>query len=152
MVHKEKEGLTILAIEGEGVPWYYDIMKFLELGIYPDGAEKQERRPIRIRTMLYILCRGQFYRRSYDGIHLYYLKKEEAKRIMEEVHQGICGPHMRMLAKKILRIGYYWNTMETDCVDFVKSFHDYQTHANLNHVPPNKLYSMMLHGLSLCGA
>ena len=44
-----------------------------------------------------------------------------------------------MLAKKILRIGYYWNMMETDCVEFVKSYH---THANLNHVPPSELYSM----------
>ena len=75
-------------------------------------------------------------------IHLYCLKKEEAKRIMEEVHQGICGPQIRMLAKKILRMGYYWNRMETDCVYFAKSCHDYQTHANLNHVLPNKLYSM----------
>ena len=63
---------------------------------------------------------------------------------MEEVHQGISGPHMnrRMLAKKILRIGYYWNTMETDCVDFMKSCHDCQTHANLNHVPCSELFSM----------
>ena len=48
----------------------------------------------------------------------------------------------RMLAKKILRIGYYWSTMETNYVDFVKSCHDYQTHANLNHVPPSELYNM----------
>ena len=63
---------------------------------------------------------------------------------MEEVHQGVCGTHMngRMLAKKILRIGYYWNTMETDCVDYVKSCHDCQTRANLNHVLPIELYSM----------
>ena len=47
-----------------------------------------------------------------------------------------------MLAKTILRMGYYWNTIETDCVDFVKSFHDCQTHANLNHMPPSKLYNM----------
>ena len=32
----------------------------------------------------------------------------------------------RMLAKKILKMGYYWNTMETDCEDFVKSCHDYK--------------------------
>ena len=63
---------------------------------------------------------------------------------MEEVHQGIYGPHLngRMLAKKILKMGYYWNTMETDCVDYVKSSHDCQTHANLNHVPPSELYNM----------
>ena len=41
--------------------------------------------------------------------HLRYLKKDEAERIMEKVHQGICDPHMngKMLAKKILRVGYY---------------------------------------------
>ena len=32
--------------------------------------------------------------------------------------------------------------METNCVDFVKSCHDYQTHANLNRMPPSELYSM----------
>ena len=92
----------------------------------------------------YILCRGQLYRRSYDDIYLRCLKKEEAEKVMEEVHQGICGPNMngRILAKKILRMEYYLNTMETDCVDYVKSFHDCQTHANLNHVPPNEFYSM----------
>ena len=63
---------------------------------------------------------------------------------MEEVHQGIYDPYMkrRILAKKILRMRYYWNTIETNCVDFVKSYHDCQTHANLNHVSPSELYSM----------
>ena len=32
--------------------------------------------------------------------------------------------------------------METDCVDFVKSCHDCQTHANLNHVLLSELYNM----------
>ena len=32
--------------------------------------------------------------------------------------------------------------METDNVDFVKSYHDCQTHANLNHEPPSELYNM----------
>ena len=77
-------------------------------------------------------------------MHLRCLKKEEVERVKEEVHQGICGPYMnrRMLAKKILRMGYYWNTMEFNCIDFVKSCHDCQTHANLNHVPPSELYNM----------
>ena len=42
LVHKEKGDLSTLAIEEDGVPWYYDIMKFLELGIYPNGASKKE--------------------------------------------------------------------------------------------------------------
>ena len=63
---------------------------------------------------------------------------------MEEVHQGICGPCMNriMLAKKILRMGYYWNTLETDCVDYMKKLLDCHTNANLNQAPPSELYSM----------
>ena len=98
-----------MAIEDEGVPWYCDIMKFLELGVYLDGADKRERCSFRMMEMQYILCGGQLHKRSYDGIHLRCLKKEEVERVMEEAHQGICGPYMngRLLAKKILRIRYY---------------------------------------------
>ena len=145
LVHNGKTESLILAIEEEGVPWYYDILKFLELGVYPDDTNKREHHSIRMIAMQYILCGGQLYRRSYDGIHLCCLKKNVAERVMEEVHQGICGPHMngRMLAKKILTMGYYWNSTEIDCVDFMKSCHDCQTHVNLNHVPPSKPYNMI---------
>ena len=143
-VHKGKTEASVMTIEEEEVLWYYDIMKFLELGAYPDGADKRKHHSIRMMAIQYILYGGQLYRRSYDGICLHCLKKEAAKKVMEKIHQEICGPHMneRMLAKKILRMGYYWNTIEIDCVDYVKSWHDCQTHANLNHVQPSELYSM----------
>ncbi|XP_030968292.1 uncharacterized protein LOC115988818 [Quercus lobata] len=51
MVHKEKTEALVLAIEEEGVPWYYDIMKFLELGLYLDGADKRDYHSIRIMAM-----------------------------------------------------------------------------------------------------
>ena len=40
---------------------------------------------------------------------------------MRKVHVRVCGLHMggHMLAKKIMRIGYFWLTMETDCCQFV---------------------------------
>ena len=126
-VHKRKTKAPVMTMEEEEVLWYYDIMKFLELGAYLNGANKREHHSIRMMETQYILCGGRLYGRSYDGIHLRCLKNEEAERVMEEVHQGICGPHMngRMLVKKILRIAYYWNTMETDCVDYVKSCYDW---------------------------
>ena len=76
MLHKEKAEASVLVIEEEGVLWYYDTMKFLELGVYLDGVNKRERCSIRMMAMQYILCGGQLYRRSYDGIHLCCLKKE----------------------------------------------------------------------------
>ena len=93
-VHKRKTKASVMTVEEEEVLWCYDIMKFLELGEYPDGVGKREHCSIRMMGTLYILCGGQLYRRSYDGIHLCCLKKEEAKRVVEEVHQGICGLHM----------------------------------------------------------
>ena len=58
MVHKERVEASILVIEEEGVTWYYDIMKFLEFGVYLDGADKRECRLIRMMAMTYILCGG----------------------------------------------------------------------------------------------
>ena len=143
-VHKRKTKASVMTLKEEEVSWYYDIRKFLELEEYPNGADKREHCSIRMMAPQYILYGGQLYRRSYDGVHLRYLKREEIENVLEEVHQGIYGPHMngRMLAKNILRIRYYRNTMKTDCVDHVKSCHDCQTHANLNYVPPSELYSM----------
>ena len=47
--------LVVLAIEEEGVPWFYDIIKVLELGIYLDGIDKKKRHPVRMMVMQYIL-------------------------------------------------------------------------------------------------
>ena len=87
LVQKGRTKSSVMAIEEEEVPWYYDNMKFLELGVSLDSANKRERHLIRMMAMQYILCGGQIYRKSYNGIHLNCLKKEEAKRVMEEVHQ-----------------------------------------------------------------
>ncbi|XP_055803485.1 uncharacterized protein LOC129872553 [Solanum dulcamara] len=49
-----------------------------------------------------------------DGRPWYY----DIKRLIEEIHAGTCGPHMNgfTLAKKILRAGYFWMTMERDSI------------------------------------
>ena len=72
------------------------------------------------------------------------LDAEEAEKIMNEVHAGVCGPHMNgyVLAKKILRAGYYWLTMERDCFHFVKKCHQCQIHGDLIHSPHSELHPM----------
>ncbi|XP_047270437.1 uncharacterized protein LOC124899570 [Capsicum annuum] len=47
-----------------------------------------------------------------------------------------------VLAKKILRAGYYWLTMEQDCFCFVHKCHQCQIHGDLIHSPPSELYPM----------
>ena len=47
-----------------------------------------------------------------------------------------------VLAKKILRVGYYWLTMEKDCFHFVKKCHQCQIHGDLIHSPHSELHPM----------
>ncbi|KAL5559804.1 hypothetical protein UlMin_036015 [Ulmus minor] len=50
------------------------------------------------------------------------LDEDRGKFTLEEVHTGVCGNHSsgRTLAHRILRQGYYWPTIQTDSLDFVR--------------------------------
>ena len=47
-----------------------------------------------------------------------------------------------MLARKIMRTGYFWLTMETDCCQFVQRCPECQIHGDLIHVPPSELHAL----------
>ena len=84
------------------------------------------------------------YRRSSDGMLLLCLDHASADRVMREVHARVCGPHMggHMLAHKIMRIDYFWLTMEIDCCQFVQRCPKCQIHGDLIHVPPSELHAL----------
>ncbi|MBY3556044.1 ribonuclease HI family protein, partial [Modestobacter lapidis] len=118
-------------------PWYHDIWIYLKEGEYPEGASHNDRRTLRRLASHYIICGNRLYRRSYEGIHLLCVNEIEAEKIIQEVHEGVGGPHMNgfMLAKKIMRLGYYWSTMERDCQLHVKKCHNCQIFAQKKHQP-----------------
>ncbi|KAH7838736.1 hypothetical protein Vadar_030466 [Vaccinium darrowii] len=128
----------------DGLPWYHDIWNLVEKGEYPERANKKDRIALQRLASQYIICGGRLYKRSYCGMHKLCIHGDDTKRVMEEIHEGICGPHMSglMMAKKILRQGYFWLTLETDCVQYVRRCHKCQVHANLMHVPPSELHTM----------
>ncbi|KAL9230654.1 hypothetical protein vseg_005978 [Gypsophila vaccaria] len=68
----------------------------------------------------------------------------KGQKIIAQVHDGECGPHMnaRALCKQILRLGWYWTSMEADCIKYVKHCHHCQIFGNVQHVPPSPLYSL----------
>ena len=90
-----------------------------------------------------MICGDTLYRRSSDGMLLLCLDHTSADRMMREIHAGVCGPHMggHMLARKIMRTGYFWLTMEIDCCQFVQRCSECQMHGDLIHVPPSELHA-----------
>ena len=47
-----------------------------------------------------------------------------------------------MLARKIMRIDYFWLTMEIDCCQFVQRCPECQIHGDRIHVLPSKLHAL----------
>nr|KYP72260.1 Gypsy retrotransposon integrase-like protein 1 [Cajanus cajan] len=68
--------------------------------------------------------------------------RTEADYVMQEVHEGICGMHSgaRTTVSKLLRAGYYWLTMNTDCSTFVKKCQSCQKYDNLIHQLAEQLH------------
>ncbi|XP_065630412.1 uncharacterized protein LOC136067902 [Quercus suber] len=64
--------------------------------------------------------------------------EEEAKYILEETHEGVCGDHVgpKSLVRKIIRTGYFWPTMQTDATEFINKC---QQFGNVQRLPAEKL-------------
>ena len=65
------------------------------------------------------------------------MDKREAKKILEDIHEGVFSTHSsgHTMANKILRAGYYWSTMETDCHRHSGTCHKCEIYADKVHVP-----------------
>ena len=113
------------------LPWYHDIYQFLSCGVYQLATR-------------FVIYGDALYKRSPDGLLLLCLDCASANRVMREVHAGVCGPHMggHMLARKIMRTGYFWLTMETNCCQLVQRCLECQMHGDLIHVPPSELHAL----------
>ena len=66
----------------------------------------------------------QLYYKTLDGVLLKYLNQEEARVLMGEVHEGICGAHQSAYKMKwvIRRYGYFWSTILEDCFEYYKGW------------------------------
>ncbi|RDX73679.1 Gypsy retrotransposon integrase-like protein 1, partial [Mucuna pruriens] len=130
--------------EADGKPWYHDIKGYLEKGAYPLKATKNDKRMLRRLAIGFFLSSATLYKRNANWALLHCVDKQEAKEIMEEIHEGTFGTHTNghSLARKILKAGYYWTKMESDCCQHVKRCMKCQVYANNIHVAPSDLHNL----------
>ncbi|XP_070005566.1 uncharacterized protein [Nicotiana sylvestris] len=107
---------NVVEEEPDGEPWFHDIREYIRMRVYPVQATGDQKRTIRHLASGFFLSGGILYKRTLDLGLLRCIDAKKATTIMNEVHSGVCGPYMSgyVLAKKILRAGYYWLTMERD--------------------------------------
>ena len=124
--------------ERDGKPWYFDIKRYVESKEYPPEASDNDKRTLRRLAAGFFLSRSILYKRNHDMVLLRCVNAKEAKSMLGEVHEGSFGTHTNehAMARKILRAGYYWLTMESDCCLHVRKCHKCQTFAeNVNASP-----------------
>jgi len=75
---------------------------------------------LRYKALKFVLFDDQLYHRRVDGVLLKCLNQEEAKVLMGEIHEGVCGAHQSVHKMKwmIRRAGYFWPTMLEDCFKY----------------------------------
>jgi len=124
--------------ESDDKPWYFDIKHYLETREYPEWATKNDKRALRRLDASFILNRDVLYKRNHNMVILKCVDAKEAEVILKDVHEGTFGTHMNghSMARKILRAGYFWLTMENDCCRHVRKCEKWQVYAdNINMAP-----------------
>ncbi|XP_070039295.1 uncharacterized protein [Nicotiana tomentosiformis] len=81
-------------MEPDGEPWYHDIKRFLKTKEYPEQASGYQKRTIRRLASSFFLSGEILYKRTPDLNLLRCVDSREVDRIMNEMHTGVCGPHM----------------------------------------------------------
>ncbi|XP_070015101.1 uncharacterized protein [Nicotiana sylvestris] len=127
-VHDQHAYCNVVEEEIDGESWFHDINEYIRSRVYPINATGDQKRTIRHLASGFFFSGGILYKRTPDLGLPRCIDAKEASTIMAEVHSGVCRPHMNgyVLAKKILRAGYYWLPMERDCISFVRKCHQCQ--------------------------
>ncbi|XP_017637740.1 uncharacterized protein LOC108479566 [Gossypium arboreum] len=102
--------------------WYQDILRYVRNRKYPEKATENDKRTLRRLACKDVLDGDIIYKRRKDQVLLRCVDAVEAKQILEEVHEGVCGTHANgfTMARQIMRFRYYWSTIEGDCISYAK--------------------------------
>ncbi|XP_017633077.1 uncharacterized protein LOC108475606 [Gossypium arboreum] len=105
--------------------WYHNILRYVKNREYPDQATENNKRKLMRLTNDYVLDGEILYKKRKDQVLLRCVDAVEVKKILEEVHEGVCGTHVNgfTMARKIMRFGYYWSMMERDSMAFLNVGH-----------------------------
>ncbi|XP_050889360.1 uncharacterized protein LOC127094584 [Lathyrus oleraceus] len=106
-----------IEVDPNDKPWFYDINTFLENRQFPEGISITDKKALRKLSSKFFLNGDVLYKRNYDFVLLRCMDRHEASTIIKSIHEGYEGVHAKgpAMAKKILRDGYYWTTMEIEC-------------------------------------
>ncbi|KAG9450560.1 hypothetical protein H6P81_010525 [Aristolochia fimbriata] len=136
-----EESLPVSASQNHTEDWCEPIINFLRHSTLP--VDLRERVQIRRNSLCAFLSTAYCHRRrSYEGLLLRCLSKQEGLQVLKEIHSGICGAHQAgpKLHLQVKRLGYYWPTMLRDAIEMARTCKPCQFHADYIHQPLEPLH------------
>lgn len=84
--------------------------------------DKMTAKKLKREATWFCVFQGQLYKKGLSLPLLRCITAHETTKIIEEIHEGICGNHIggKTLALKALRANFYWPTMLADAEAYVK--------------------------------
>ncbi|MCI28117.1 hypothetical protein A2U01_0049317, partial [Trifolium medium] len=118
------------------------VFRYLNTGTLPD--DQKEAAKVKRRACAYVILHGKLYRRGFSIPLLKCVDEGQVDYILNEIHEGINGQHIggRSLARKALRAGFYWPTMQSDAKEHVKRCDKCQRHGDMHLAPPVELKTL----------
>ena len=118
------------------------IISFLLDGHLPQDTDKA--RKIRKRAARFTILNDTLYKRGFSMPYLKCVHQDEAKYILEEIHEGVCGDYAgpRSLVSKVIRTCYFWPTMQADAVELFKRCDKCQRFQNVQRLLTEKLMAI----------
>jgi ribonuclease HI len=114
----ERAVLTISPIHSE--EWRTEIVSFVQGNCFSDDKAYNKR--MEARTRPYVIIEGELYKHGVCSPLLKCLSRTERKKLMKEIHAGLCGAHIgsRPLLGKVFRQSFYWPKAALDATDLVQ--------------------------------
>ena len=91
--------------------------------LFPEHWNSKQRRALRLKSTSYQIINGVLFRKNYDGVFLRCLEREDATKVVKELHDHSVGGHFSRdtTDHKILRAGiYYWPTLFKDAHNYTR--------------------------------
>ena len=104
-------------------------------------TNKTEARWLAHHATSFVLVEDELYKRSHIGILQHYIPIEQGKRLLSDIHGGICGHHATptTLVGNMFRQGFYWSTAMADAEQIIRTCKGGQYYARQTHLPAQAL-------------
>ncbi|XP_070024786.1 uncharacterized protein [Nicotiana sylvestris] len=124
--------------------WRNNYIDYLKSGKLP--SDHNELRDLQAKGARFALDEdGILYRRTFDGPLAVCLGPGDTNYVLREIHEGTCRNHSdaESLVHKIIRAGYYLDSMEKDTKEFVRKCNKCHQFAPMIHQPREQLHLVL---------